>query len=62
MATKKYDLKKTALKVVRALLFIAIPVIATEYPDVLDLTIGGVLYGLHDLLKHKYNVKLPFVG
>jgi len=57
-----YSLPKTLKKVLKIVLFVAIPVIATEFPEVMDLTIGCILYGLHDWLKHDKGIKLPFIG
>lgn len=59
---KKYELKKTLLKVARLLLFIGIPVIAVEFPAVLDMTVGGILYGIADWLKHEKGIKIPIIG
>jgi len=59
---KKYEIKKTLFKIARLLLFIGIPVVVVEFPEVLDLTIGGVLYGAADWLKHDKGIKLPIIG
>jgi hypothetical protein len=56
----KYNVIKTLKKVVKYLILVGLPFLATNYPAVLDLTIGGVLVIAYDYLKHgKFNVRLP---
>jgi len=48
----QYSYLKTLKKVVKYIVLVAIPFIATNYPDVLNLTIGAILIGLLDWAKH----------
>ncbi len=50
---KTYDYKKTAWKVVKYLLIVATPFLFTEFPEVMNLTIGGAMIAILDYLKHK---------
>jgi hypothetical protein len=60
---KNYSLKKTIIKVVKYLVLFVLPILVdkfiVEYPQIAQLTIGGLLILIVDWLKHKVGIKLP---
>ena len=57
----EYSYKKTGLKMLKVLVLFIIPVLVNQfvvqYPEIAQLTVGSLLYGLSNLLREKYAVK-----
>jgi len=58
-----YDYKKTIKKAVKYLVLVLLPILVdrfiVSYPEIAQLTVGGLLIAGIDYLKHKVGVKLP---
>lgn len=58
-----YNFSITIKKVLKILVLFVLPVLVDrfiiEYPFIAQLTIGGLLVGLVDYLKHKVGINLP---
>jgi hypothetical protein len=56
---KTFKILLTIKKIVKYGLFFGIPVLASKYPDIYNMSIGAGLVVVYDLLKHKVGVRLP---
>jgi len=54
-----YDIKKTLKKIAKYVLLVGIPFLTSEYPDIMNMTIGAFLVAVYDYLKHSVGIKLP---
>ena len=58
-----YSLKQGLLKAVKYFLLFGVPILVDKfvysYPELAQLTVGGILVGLANFLKVKYGLKLP---
>ncbi len=52
-----YSILKTVKKIIKYGILIGVPFLATNYPDVLNLTIGGALILVYDYIKHGKGIK-----
>ena len=61
----KYSIKRGISKVIKGMIIFALPVLANEfiieYPQIAQLTVGGLLLGLVNLIKIKLGARAKFL-